>query len=246
MSNEAAVAAPHRHQGVLADMADRYGMNAQTFEATLRATVMPGATTREQLAAFLLVAKQYNLDPITKQIFAFEHKGRIVPVVSIDGWMTLINSHPQFDGMEFDDNLSNGKIISITCRMYRKDRTKPTTVTEYMSECVRGTDIWKKWPIRMLRHKAAIQAARYAFSFAGIIDEDEAQRMNDITPGEQQPTQQQAREPGKASRLSGILNASQQQESQAALEHNPDETVDFGDAHQTYDHQQDYDHVERN
>jgi hypothetical protein len=29
----------------------------------------------------------------------------------------------------------------------------------------------------MLRHKAAIQAARYAFSFAGIMEPDEAERM---------------------------------------------------------------------
>ena len=29
----------------------------------------------------------------------------------------------------------------------------------------------------MLRHKATIQAARYAFGLSGIYDEDEAQRM---------------------------------------------------------------------
>jgi hypothetical protein len=46
-----------------------------------------------------------------------------------------------------------------------------------MAECKRDTDTWKKWPARMLRHKAAIQAARYAFGFAGIYDLDEAERM---------------------------------------------------------------------
>ncbi len=38
---------------------------------------------------------------------------------------------------------------------------------------------------RMLRHKALIQAARYAFGFSGVMDEDEADRiaaMKDITP----------------------------------------------------------------
>ena len=37
----------------------------------------------------------------------------------------------------------------------------------------------------MLRHKALIQAARYAFGFSGVMDEDEAGRiaaMKDITP----------------------------------------------------------------
>jgi hypothetical protein len=50
-------------------------------------------------------------------------------------------------------------------------------VTEYLAECRQGTDPWKKWPARMLRHKAAIQAIRYAFGFSGIVDPDEADRM---------------------------------------------------------------------
>jgi hypothetical protein len=34
----------------------------------------------------------------------------------------------------------------------------------------------------MLRHKALIQCARYAFGFGGIVDPDEAERMVDVTP----------------------------------------------------------------
>jgi hypothetical protein len=55
-------------------------------------------------------------------------------------------------------------------------------VIEYMSECFRQTDPWKKWPNRMLRHKAAIQAARYAFGFSGIMEPDEYDRMKDVSP----------------------------------------------------------------
>jgi hypothetical protein len=133
------------------------------------------------------VAKQYNLNPILKEIYAFPAKGGgIMPIVSIDGWLNIINSHPQFDGMEFHDVIENGELVSVTCRMYRKDRTHPTEVTEYLNECKQGTDPWKKWPARMLRHKATIQAARYAFGFSGIYDEDEAKRMTaiDVTPKE--------------------------------------------------------------
>ncbi len=209
--NKIAEVSPPQHRGVLADMADRYQMNPQAFEATLRKTVMPANVTREQFAAFLMVAKKYDLDPITKQIYAFPAKGGgIQPVVSIDGWMTLINSHPQFDGMEFDDQFENGQLISVTCRMYRKDRGRPVSVTEYMSECNRSTDTWKKWPARMLRHKAAIQAARYAFSFSGIVDEDEAARMVDVTPkadGQAEAEQQAPRIAGQPSRLHSIIEA---------------------------------------
>src|SRR5690625_4254871 len=46
-----------------------------------------------------------------------------------------------------------------------------------MSECKGVSDPCKRWPNRMLRHKATIQAARYAFGLSGIIDPDEAERI---------------------------------------------------------------------
>src|SRR3546814_9231339 len=66
---------------------------------------------------------------------------------------------------------------SCTCIIYRKDRAHPTEVTEFMSECKRGTQPWQSHPRRMLRHKATIQCARLAFGFGGIYDQDEAERI---------------------------------------------------------------------
>ena len=166
-------------RSLIADMADEYGMDAAAFQQTLKATVVPANVTNEDFAAFLLVAKHYKLNPILKEIFAFPKRGGgIQPIVSVDGWCNLINSHPGCDGFEFVDALNDkGGLVSITCKMYRKDRAHPVSATEYMAECVRDTDPWKQWPRRMLRHKALIQAARYAFGFAGIMDQDEAERI---------------------------------------------------------------------
>jgi phage recombination protein Bet len=164
--------------GIIAAMASQFGMDARAFEATLRNTVMPANTAKEQVAAFLLVAKQYELNPFTKEIYAFPAKGGIQPVVSIDGWLKLMNSHPQFDGMELvDQKDEKGDVIAVTARIYRKDRKHSTEVTEYLSECKRPTEPWQKWPARMLRHKATIQGIRYAFGFAGIMEPDEVERM---------------------------------------------------------------------
>lgn len=164
---------------LIADMAMRYNMEPKAFVDTLRATVVPPKATNEEFAAFLMVAKEYSLNPITKEIYAFPKQGGgIQPIVSVDGWANLINSHPQCDGFEFEDKFSSdGNLVSITCRIYRKDRSRPTTATEYMAECKRPTSTWGQWPRRMLRHKALIQAARYAFGFAGIVDPDEAERF---------------------------------------------------------------------
>lgn len=170
-----------RPRSVTIDMADRFGMEPAAFEATLRATVVPANCTREQFAAFLLVARVHNLNPITKEIFAFPANGGIQPIVSVDGWMKLMNSHPAMDGLTFQDHMEEGKLVAVTAKVHRKDRTHPVEVTEYMAECVRNTPTWRQWPARMLRHKATIQAARYAFGFAGIMEPDEFERIADAT-----------------------------------------------------------------
>lgn len=187
------------NRSVTVFMSEKYGMDPLAFEATVRATCSPKdrngqiALTREEFAAFLLVAKEYGLNPLTKEIFAFPAKGGgIVPVVSVDGWINLINSKSECDGWDFETERDDEKkLVAITCRMHRKDRSHPVVVTEYLSECRRDTDPWKGMPNRMLRHKALIQAGRYAFGFAGIYDEDEAERIagvgnngtvRDVTP----------------------------------------------------------------
>jgi len=169
-------------RSLIATMAAGYDMDPAAFAATVRATCMPNNSSDEEFAAFLLVAHQHGLNPVTREIYAFPKKGGgIQPIVGIDGWMTLINSHPQSDGIEFQDHFDDkGGLSAITCRIHRKDRQRPTEVTEYMNECKRPTEPWQKWPARMLRHKAAIQCARYAFGFAGIIDPEEAERSSDV------------------------------------------------------------------
>jgi phage recombination protein Bet len=183
------VTLPERQpRSVLVDMSGRYGMEPAAFEATLRATVCKGNVSREEFAAFLLVAKEYGLNPMTKELYAFPAKGGgIQPIVSIDGWARIINDHPQFDGMDFEDVREGEEIIAITCRMHRKDRSRSIEATEYMAECRRGTEVWKTWPRRMLRHKAMIQCARYAFGFSGIVEQDEYERqmsVQDVTARE--------------------------------------------------------------
>lgn len=182
----AVVTLERQPRSVLVDMSSRYGMEPAAFEATLRATVCKGNVSREEFAAFLLVAKEYGLNPMTKELYAFPAKGGgIQPIVSIDGWARIINDHPMFDGMEFEDVRDGDNLTAITCRMHRKDRSRPIEATEYMSECRRSTDVWKTWPRRMLRHKAMIQCARYAFGFSGIVDPDEYERqmsVRDVTP----------------------------------------------------------------
>lgn len=162
------------------DLGDGSGLSE-----TLKSTAFKSNTpvSDEQMTALLIVANQYGLNPFTREIFAFPDKGGIVPVVGVDGWSRIMNTHPQFDGMDFKSDAE-----SCTCIIYRKDRTHQTSATEYMDECKRDSSpAWKSHPRRMLRHKAMIQAARLAFGFTGIYDQDEAERIVeiDVTPKSQ-------------------------------------------------------------
>lgn len=154
------------------DMGDGSGL-----VETLKATAFKGQVSDSQMTALLVVANQYGLNPWTKEIYAFPDKNNgIVPVVGIDGWSRIINNHPQFDGMDFEQDAE-----SCTCIIYRKDRSHPIKVTEYMAECRRpNVGPWQSHPRRMLRHKAMIQCARLAFGYGGIYDQDEAERITEV------------------------------------------------------------------
>jgi phage recombination protein Bet len=158
------------------ELAVRFGLpQSEELYNVLKATAFKGEVSDAQLSALLIIAKQYGLNPWTKEIYAFPDKGGIIPIVGVDGWARIINSNPQFDGMDFTQDAD-----SCTCTIYRKDRGHPTKITEWMAECRReSAGPWKSHPYRMLRHKAMIQCARMAFGFGGIYDEDEAARISE-------------------------------------------------------------------
>ncbi|WP_019223383.1 phage recombination protein Bet [Bartonella rattaustraliani] len=166
----------------LTTMASKYGFSHDQFRKTIIKTCINHNFSDEEFAAFISVANTYGLNPLTKEIYALPKRGGgIIPVVSIDGWIKIIKSNSKFDGMTFQDQLDkDGNLIAIKCAIRLKDIKDPIEVTEYLNECKQKSDTWQKYPARMLRHKATIQCARYAFGFSGIYEEDEAARINEV------------------------------------------------------------------
>lgn len=191
-------------------MAERFGVDENKLVSTLKQTAFkikpsndgPKEASNEQMMALMVVADQYELNPFTREIFAFPDKQNgIVPVVSVDGWSRIINSHQNFDGLEFRYSETIAQLtytnkvkkeVVIKCPewceivIYRKDRSRPTVIREYLDEVYRdvidgqyGPIIgpWQTHTKRMLRHKTLIQGGRIAFGFGGIYDEDEAGRI---------------------------------------------------------------------
>jgi len=171
-------------RSLIAKMAEERGVEAADFYSTVTETMFKGAN-KSQLMTLLLVADRYHLDVTTKEIYAFPAQGGgIVPVVSIDGWISLAHQHPMYDGEEFrySDKMTTptgGKACPewMEIVVYRKDTAHPTVIREYLEECYRKTAPWQSHTKRMLRHKTMIQGYRVAFGFSGIKDDDEAARI---------------------------------------------------------------------
>jgi len=108
-----------------------------------------------------------HLDPLCEEIgFTQYEDGQWQVFITIEGCSKLLNQHPQFNGLVFNqaDTLIDGVPEWIECSIYRKDREVPTTVREYLTEVRGENSIWQKMPRRMLRHRALQQCVRLAIA----------------------------------------------------------------------------------
>lgn len=152
--------------------------------AILKNTIMPGARD-EELAAFALVCSVHRLNPLTREVYAFPTKGGgIMPMIGIDGWLKLAHQHPDYAGMSWTEGAEGGDKWCECTVFLRSTPEHPVTIREYLSECKQPGPVWAQRPRRMLRHRATIQAIRYALGIAGVMDSDEAGEM--ALPGSMQ------------------------------------------------------------
>lgn len=198
MSTQNAITQTQAIEHATAPLAQRLDIPTAVMARTLDDVVFAAAKMNAQeKVSFLLTCNEHRLNPITKEIYPFKaQSGAIVPVVAIDGWLRIMNEHPQFDGIEYkyaeEDLDMDGKHkpcpAYIDAIITRKDRSKPIVVREYLDECYqepRGQNSfagpWQNFTKRMLRWKATIQCARVAFGFSGISDD--LSPLNEVATG---------------------------------------------------------------
>ena len=175
-------------------MAAEANLDRETYWATVKKTAMPANTSDEHVAAFLVLAHDMGLNPLSDEAHAFPSKGGVKLMVGVDGWVTIANKKKNYDGWEHEDNFDEkGNLVSVTAIIRRADHSLPTKITEYMDECKGTSEPWKKFPKRMLRHKAFRQGVRMAFGISNALDEEEARdmgydpvtrTMKDVTPAD--------------------------------------------------------------
>ena len=178
-----ALTATPKRSNMIGRFAERYDVASDKVFALVGATVFKSAKdepplSAEETVAALIVCNAYDLNPFTKEIYAFRSKGKLLIVVGVDGWAAIVNRQQQLNGIEFEEHFDDKGIIrAVTCKIHRKDCALPVVVTEYTHECRRDTIPWSTMPIRMTRNRAFVQCARVAFSISGIVDDDEARTI---------------------------------------------------------------------
>ena len=122
--------------------------------------------------AFLRLIERYHLDPLLGEISVFlkenEANPVYLPLITIDGWIKIMNAQPAFQGVTFQEALSdeNSEPSWMECTIFRSDRIHPITVREYFAEVKTNQPIWQEMPMRMLRHKVLTQTVRLAFGIS--------------------------------------------------------------------------------
>lgn len=193
----------------------RSGLTRDSFIRILTQTAFSRLKfwTQTDLERLLLAAESLGLSPLTEDIYAapqlttqdlitdnqidMEAKeppplsSTITVVLSLQGWMRLINSHPQFQGISFKEpECLPGKLPDwMECSIYRRDRQVATTIREYMNEVNLMSGAWISHPRRMLRHKCLIQCAKLAFGFSlPLTIESERESTTQISSRKSQRT----------------------------------------------------------
>ena len=115
----------------------------------------------------LRMMQTLHLDPLLEEITLSKYDDETwQTIITIEGCAKLLNHHSQFNGLAFNqaNTMIDGVPEWIECSIYRKDRTIPITVREYLLEVRGDSAIWQKMPRRMLRHRALQQCTRLAIA----------------------------------------------------------------------------------
>ena len=154
-------------QGLAIDFANR------EVVATLKATVAIGLNEPE-FRLFVDYCKSTGLNPFKKEVWAIKAGGRLQIMTGINGFLTIANNNPAFDGMEVtvDDDENPTKAV---CKVYRKDRKYPSEGVALIKEYYKKTPIWDQMPRVMLTKVAKSIGLREAFpqQLGGLYTQEE-------------------------------------------------------------------------
>lgn len=178
----------------------------------IKATVAKGFSDLE-LAYFLNVAKVYQLNPFTKQIWGYkDNKNNIIVFAGRDGFLAKAQRDPRWNGISSDvvregehlelniaegkishkkDVTSKAKIIGAYAISKPKGCEYPTIEWADFDTYNKGYNVWKADPVAMIKKVAESHCLAKAYGISGLAVEEDFEVKNDtvyVADHETKPT----------------------------------------------------------
>ena len=166
--------------------------------AVIESQFFPSGASKAEQAYCFSVARELNLNPITKEIFFVNRRqkigdkwfNKVEPMVGRDGFLSIAHRTNKFAGIETSATIREVPLLEdgqwrlkqqlvAECSVWRKDSSKPFTVqvayNEYCQKTAEGnpTKFWAEKPETMLKKVAESQALRKAFNIHGVYCPEE-------------------------------------------------------------------------
>ena len=160
----------------------------------IKRTVARGSTD-DEFNMFMYLAKTYQLDPMTKEIWFIKYNEKAVPIImtSRDGYLAIANRNPHYKGLVSDVVHENdefekltegvkhkysckdrGKIIGAYALGYRDDREYPVYVYAHFDEYFKkNSSIWTQYGSAMILKCAEAMMFKRLFSISGLVTKEE-------------------------------------------------------------------------
>jgi len=168
-SNELEIIQPNKETGL--------GLPSKDWTKELR--LVKELTAKQcsdnEFKLMVYTARLYGLNPLRKEIYAIKYYGAPAAImVSRDGLLNIAHRSGQFGSMETTCEVDEqGKPVSATCIVWRKDFDKPFKVIVYFEEFDQKQALWKTKPKTMIMKVAEAFALRRAFNISGVYSPEE-------------------------------------------------------------------------
>jgi phage recombination protein Bet len=169
--------------------------------AIIKNTVAKGCNDLE-LSYFLNVAKVYQLNPFTKQIWCYkDNKGNVIIFAGRDGFLAKAQRDPRWNGIASDviregepyqiniatgqishskDILSKAKIIGAYAICKPRNCEIATIEWADFDTYNKGYNVWKSDPVAMIKKVAESHCLSKAYGISGLAVEEDFQVKDDI------------------------------------------------------------------
>jgi len=180
--------------------------------AIIKATVAKGFSDLE-LSYFLNVAKVYQLNPFTKQIWGYkDNKNNIIVFAGRDGFLAKAQRDSRWNGISSDavregevfemniaegrishkkDVLSKAKIIGAYAISKPKGCEYPTIEWADFDTYNKGYNVWKADPVAMIKKVAESHCLAKSYGISGLAVEEDFEIKNEtayVADHEARPT----------------------------------------------------------